>query len=80
MDLLENKKKPAGVHLPEQYYDDAEDRTRIIKRLTNTPGTFCYTGPVASEKEDGPPEVPSNFYQTIVDANEKEATMLGKNY
>jgi len=35
-----------GVYLPEQRYRNQEDRTRIISKLTATPGTFCYTGPV----------------------------------
>ena len=35
-----------GVYLPEQRYRKAEDRRRIIDKLTSTPGTFCYTGPV----------------------------------
>jgi len=35
-----------GVYLPEQRYREAEDRRRIINKLTSTPGTFCYTGPV----------------------------------
>lgn len=35
-----------GVALPEQRYRDNADRLRIIQRITNTPGTFCYTGPV----------------------------------
>merc|ERR1712087_438293 len=35
-----------GVYLPEQRYGDASDRERIVRKLTSTPGTFCYTGPV----------------------------------
>ena len=35
-----------GVYLPEQRYRDASDRKRIVEKLTSTPGTFCYTGPV----------------------------------
>ena len=35
-----------GVYLPEQRYRDASDRKRIVAKLTSTPGTFCYTGPV----------------------------------
>lgn len=38
-----------GVSLPELRYQEAQDRHRIIERLTNTPGTFCYTGPVIQE-------------------------------
>jgi hypothetical protein len=35
-----------GVYLPEQRYRDDKDRTRIVSKLTNTPGTFAYVGPV----------------------------------
>lgn len=45
LDLWENP-APTGVFLPEQRYQKASDRTRIIQKLTTTPGTFCYTGPV----------------------------------
>jgi len=38
--------KRTGVYLPEQRYRQAADRERIVSRLTSTPGTFCYTGPV----------------------------------
>jgi len=40
------KKRKTGVYLPEQRYRDPADRKRILSRLTSTPGTFCYTGPV----------------------------------
>jgi hypothetical protein len=39
-----------GVFLPEQRYRDADPRRRIISRLTKTPGTFCYSGPVPLEQ------------------------------
>lgn len=35
-----------GVYLPEHRYQDKGARTRIIGKLTSTPGTFCYTGPI----------------------------------
>lgn len=35
-----------GVFYPEQRYEDESHRRRIIEKLINTPGTFCYTGPV----------------------------------
>jgi hypothetical protein len=35
-----------GVYLPEQRYRNDKDRTRIVSKLTNTPGTFAYVGPV----------------------------------
>jgi len=40
------KTKKTGVYLPEQRYSDTSDRKRIVSKLTSTPGTFCYTGPV----------------------------------
>lgn len=36
-----------GVALPEQRYKNDIARQRIIGRLTGTPGTFAYSGPVA---------------------------------
>jgi hypothetical protein len=35
-----------GVYFPEERYHDETPRQRIIGKLTSTPGTFCYTGPV----------------------------------
>jgi hypothetical protein len=32
--------------MPEQRYRHDDARQRIIKRITTTPGTFAYTGPV----------------------------------
>lgn len=51
-----------GVYLPEQRYRDATDRERIVDKLTSTPGTFCYTGPVkvAPRPAQGGPVSPSN--------------------
>lgn len=40
----------AGVHLPEQRYREEGARSRIVEQLTRTPGTFCYSGPVAMDK------------------------------
>jgi predicted dinucleotide-binding enzyme len=68
LDILDNHKP--GVYLPEQFYDDSNDRARIIKKLTSTPGTFCYTGPVSLEEA---PDPPSDWYQAIYEANKKEA-------
>jgi NAD(P)-dependent dehydrogenase (short-subunit alcohol dehydrogenase family) len=68
LDILDNNKP--GVYLPEQFYDDSDDRARIIQKLTSTPGTFCYTGPVSSEEA---PDPPSNWYQAISEANKNEA-------
>jgi hypothetical protein len=40
-----------GVFYPEQRYEDEVSRGRIIHKLTNTPGTFCYTGPVKMDND-----------------------------
>jgi KR domain len=38
-----------GVFYPELRYKDQSNRRRIIDKLTSTPGTFCYTGPVTTD-------------------------------
>jgi NAD(P)-dependent dehydrogenase (short-subunit alcohol dehydrogenase family) len=70
LDLL-NHPKP-GVYLPEQFYEDSNDRSRILEKLTTTPGTFCYTGPVTLEKA---PSLPSDWDQAILEANQEEARL-----
>ncbi len=45
-----------GVYVPEQFYEEPKDRSRVIEKLTTTPGTFCYTGPVAMTIAPDPPE------------------------
>jgi predicted dinucleotide-binding enzyme len=67
LDALEHPNP--GVYLPEQFYDDAKDRSRIIDKLTSTPGTFCYTGPVFME---APPDLPSDWEKAIYEANTEE--------
>jgi len=64
LDILEHPRP--GAYLPEQFYDDSQDRTRIIKKLTNTPGTFCYTGAVLYESA---PDPPTNFHEAIMEAS-----------
>jgi hypothetical protein len=46
-----------GVWLPEQRYRNEAPRKRIISRLTDTPGTFCYSGAVPLEKVEPPSRV-----------------------
>ena len=72
LDILrdDNDTNKHGVYLPEQYYEDDQDRRRIIEKLTRTPGTFCYTGPVRS---DIAPDTPSGFDQAISQANIAES-------
>jgi hypothetical protein len=64
-----DKETRTGVMLPEQRYANDEDRARILKRLTTTPGTFCYTGPV---EMDVAPDPPTNYHQALDTANQEE--------
>eukprot|EP00581_Thalassiosira_minuscula_P009445 CAMPEP_0183709584 /NCGR_PEP_ID=MMETSP0737-20130205/5595_1 /TAXON_ID=385413 /ORGANISM="Thalassiosira miniscula, Strain CCMP1093" /LENGTH=490 /DNA_ID=CAMNT_0025937719 /DNA_START=162 /DNA_END=1637 /DNA_ORIENTATION=+ len=57
-----------GVQLTEQRYRDDSARERIIGRLTSTPGTFAYTGPVTVDS--APP--PSDMEKALIKANEAE--------
>lgn len=66
LDLLEHPE--AGVRLTEQRYRDDVERERIIGRLTSTPGTFAYSGPVAVAS--APP--PSEMERALQRANEAE--------
>ena len=66
LDLVENPLP--GVQLPEQRYRDDTARKRMLERLTKTPGTFCYTGPVAVTEAP----VPSDMKQAIEQANKAE--------
>jgi saccharopine dehydrogenase-like NADP-dependent oxidoreductase len=59
-----------GVHLPEQLYRDDMARKRILEKLTTTPGTFLYTGPV--EVSEAP--APTLMKQALLDANKAEMT------
>ncbi|KAL3934627.1 MAG: hypothetical protein SGBAC_009699 [Bacillariaceae sp.] len=67
LDALEHPKP--GVYLPEQFYDDSSDRSRIIGKLTTTPGTFCYTGPVLLKE---PPALPTGWEEAMDEANLEE--------
>jgi hypothetical protein len=59
-----------GVLLPEQCYSNPEDQKRNISKLTSTPGTFCYIGPVTvTSNEKQRPVYPSREHEVIVDAS-----------
>lgn len=56
LDLMSHPGK-GGVQLPEQRYRDDTARRRIISRLTSTPGTLSYTGPVAVSEAPAPSDL-----------------------
>lgn len=55
LDCLEHPSP--GVFMPEHRYRNAVDRARIIGKLTQTPGTFCYSGPVELDRVRPPTRV-----------------------
>jgi hypothetical protein len=57
-----------GVQLPEQLYRDDVARKRILAKITTTPGTFLYTGPVGVAEAPAP----TLMEQALLDANEAE--------
>jgi saccharopine dehydrogenase-like NADP-dependent oxidoreductase len=57
-----------GVQLPEQRFRDNVARKRILGKLTATPGTFCYTGPMTVAEAPAPTEME----QALSDANKAE--------
>jgi hypothetical protein len=63
-----------GIFLPEQRYSNPEDCKRIISKLTSTPRTFCWVGPVTvsvtvSNNKKQLPVYPSRVHKVIVDAS-----------
>jgi NAD(P)-dependent dehydrogenase (short-subunit alcohol dehydrogenase family) len=62
MDCLAHP-NPGVVALPEQRYQEAAARQRILQRLTSTPGTFCYTGPVALDQIKPPTRLEEALYE-----------------
>ena len=60
-----------GVQLTEQRYIDDASRDRIIQKLTSTPGTFTYSGPVVVDKASPPTELG----KALAKANEAEAKL-----
>lgn len=69
LDALEDPSP--GVRLPEQRYRDEPSRRRILGRLTRTPGTIAYTGPVLVN--DAPP--PTEWREAIEAAERAEAKL-----
>lgn len=62
-----------GVYVPELFYDKPQDRRRVIEKLTSTPGTFCYTGPISMEVA---PHPPGSWGQAMEKANLEEQKQL----
>jgi NAD(P)-dependent dehydrogenase (short-subunit alcohol dehydrogenase family) len=71
LDLLEFP--ASGVQLPEQRYCEDDARRRIIDKLTATPGTFCFTGPVL--KLSSGARSPTDIDEAIRIANERERNL-----
>ena len=69
VDLIKNPSP--GVALPEQRYRDTTARQRIIQRLTSTPGTFTYSGPVVV----GGSPTPTELAEALQRANEMESSL-----
>jgi hypothetical protein len=69
VDLIKNPSP--GVALPEQRYRDTTARQRIIQRLTSTPGTFTYSGPVVV----GGSSTPTELAEALQRANEMESSL-----
>lgn len=57
-----------GVQLPEQQFRDNVARKQILGKLTVTPGTFCYTGPMTVVEAPAPTEME----QVLSNANKAE--------
>eukprot|EP00797_Seminavis_robusta_P028414 Sro551_g164860.1 saccharopine dehydrogenase (215) ;mRNA; r:24321-24965 len=72
LDLLEHPSP--GVFLPEQRYRDARDRRRIIAKLTSTPGTFCYTGPVKLSSSSSS-TFPTDIDQVVAQAKQEQVEL-----
>jgi saccharopine dehydrogenase-like NADP-dependent oxidoreductase len=69
LDLMARpSREHGGVQLPEQRYRDDTARRRIISRLTSTPGTLSYSGPVRVPEA----RAPSDLEQALRRANEAE--------
>jgi hypothetical protein len=62
LDCLENPMP--GVYYPEQRYQDDTSRTRIITKLTNTSGTFCFIGPIETTTDTISTQ-PTNIHNAI---------------
>lgn len=71
LDILQHPRP--GVYVPEQFYEPSVDRARVIARLTSTPGTFCYTGPVTLSIA---PDPPSRWGDAMAEANAEELTQF----
>jgi hypothetical protein len=57
IDLLQeqSKDRSGGVSLVEQRYRDDKARKDMIEKLTSTPGTIDYSGPIVRRKANGAP-------------------------
>ena len=74
LDVLEHPNP--GVYLPEQRYRQHTDRERIIEKLTTTPGTFAYTGPVRVSSGEPLPVYPTDVIEVVEKAKEEEELLV----
>lgn len=71
LDVLQHS--APGVAMPEQRYRDDVARQRIIQRITNTPGTFAYTGPVLlKDGTSAGTVIPTNLEEALNKAKTSE--------
>ncbi len=63
IDLLQeqSKERSGGVSLVEQRYRNADSRKQMIEKMTTTPGTIDYSGPVVRKKATGATVGPSKM-------------------
>ena len=63
IDLLQEQsnERSGGVSLVEQRYRDDDSRKQMIKKMTSTPGTIDYSGPIVTKKATGATVGPSNM-------------------
>jgi hypothetical protein len=67
-----------GVFLPEQRCRQQSERSRIMKKLTSTPETFAYTGPLHTNAGNDPkhPKIfPTNVDQAVAKTRQAEKTV-----
>ena len=67
IDLLQeqSKNRSGGVSLVEQRYRDDDARKQMIEKLTSTPGTIDYSGPIVRRKANGATVGPNKMDEVL---------------